>query len=181
MGFIANMRSRLGAVYLKRKIKHLTRDRHFYNFESGKSAGVLFSAKQQEHYLQAKKFMQFLNEQGVATFGLGYVDSKDAIAYFPYKKGVDYFSTKNVNWYNKPLNTSVNDFIEHKFDMLFDFSRDQEFSILYVFAQSHAKMKVSQNFQHEIFADLFIKTKNLDVDFFEKQVKHYLSVIKTAK
>ena len=174
------MRGRLGAFYLKRKIKHMKREKHFHNFQSGKTAGILYSAKQQDHYLQAKKFMQFLNEKGVDTFGLGYVENKDAIAYFPYKKGVDYFSLNNVNWYNKPLNTSVDNFIKYEFDMFFDFSRDHDFPILYVFAQSKAKMKVSQNSEHETFADLFIKTKNLDVDFFEKQVKHYLSVIQTA-
>ena len=178
MEYFTNIRNKIGYWILNKKTKELHRRKTFHNFDSAKNAVVIFSAKHQESYLQAKNFIYFLTQKNINVHALGYVENKYSIAYFPYKKGIDFFSIGNKNWYNKPLNTSVQDFINLEVDLLIDLSVDINFPLTYVLALSKAKMKISRCTQYEQYCDLMIKTDSDDPEFYLEQIKHYMVAIR---
>lgn len=166
------LKQKVGDSILQSKARTLKRRKEFYNFKTAKTAGVIFCADKENSYIEAKSFIQFLEDKGMAVFGLGYVFDKSKLGHFPYHKGIDYFSVSNLNWYNKPQNTVIDEFIEQKVDLLIDLSLSETFPIRYIFALSRAAFKISGATAKALYSDL-----NFEIKGKEKQVE-YVGIVK---
>ena len=58
------------------------------------------------------------------------IDYDDVFDQF-FEDGVNYFGLDEVNWYGKPNNTAINDFLKRKYDILIDLSQTDLFQIHY--------------------------------------------------
>ncbi len=172
-------REKIGFYFLNRKIKNVKRSKSFHNFDSAKSVGLIFSAIHQESYLQAKSFTSFLTDKGIDVYSVAYAANKEMVAYFPYHKGVHFFSIKDdVNWFFAPKNAKINEFIERPLDMLVDLSVSENLTIQYIIALSQAKFKVARTQQKFNYSDFMIDIqKNPTPAYFLEQVKLYMSLI----
>jgi len=172
------IKQNVGLLMLKRSAKALQRQKTFHNFDSAKTAGILFNATVQESYIVAKNFIAFLASKNIQVEAMGYVLNNDLIGYFPYQKGVNFFALNDMNWYGKPMNKSFHEFIEKPFDMLIDLSLADLFQVHYIFGLSKSKFKVGLKHPRFNFTDFAFDIRaEQNTTYFIEQLKHYMTAI----
>lgn len=170
----------IGNFFLLRKIKAVARTRSFHNIESAKSIGILFDARSEKKFAEAKKFIKGFTDKKKEVIALGFVDNESAISYYLYRKGINFFCWTNVKRNGNPKNTAVNEFIDYHSDMLINIGLENYPLIQYIMAQSYSKFKIS-GLSEDKFADFIINVgEKKEVNFLIEQVKHYLQIIKKA-
>jgi len=163
---------------LVNELKHLKRSVAFNNFETATTVGFIFDAADREKYQLARDFMESVEKQNNRIFGIGFASNSNQIAYFPYKQGVDYFGLNEINWFGKPENPAIKDFLKRNFDILIDLSFTDIFPAEYLFALSHARFKISNKSAKTKYADFTIELRNSDkLDNYIAHIKQYLKVI----
>lgn len=163
---------------LSSKKKKIKRERGVFNFDSAKNCGIVFNATTQESYERAKMFIDFLITKNINVIAIGFVNSKEVQEFYRETVHFKYFSRKNINWYGKPKNTNVDDFINNKFDILFDLSLANDFPLEYIAALSLAKFKVGRYTTDKADYDFMIDiSKNPKHDYLIEQIKNYISML----
>ena len=178
MKFIQNIRTRIGFSILNRKVKHLIREKVVCNFGTAKTVGIVFHPPDKNSFDYIMQFFRFLSEMDIELFIIGYIDSKTIPDYYVIRKGINFFSKKDINWYGKPIVPYFSHFINQKFDMLIDLCIEDLFPILYFVNLSNAKFKIGKFSVRKNPYDLMIDIKKEKrVGFLVDQIKHYLSII----
>ena len=178
MNFLKKIQESIGFVLLGRKIKITVRERGVYNLKTAKLVGVIFNATEQKNYEKIRKFLSFLSEKKIRVIALGFIDNKNALNFYSYQTGVNFFSHKNLNWFRQPKCEEVNIFIDLKFDILIDFTLHKWFPVQYITGLSKAKFKVGSLIDYNSNYDMVIDiSKNETLDYLIQQITHYLSVI----
>ena len=174
-----NIRKYFGNYALRKNTRFVERKKILKNFETARSAGLIFTCKNNEEFQAIKEFKNFLEERKIDTAVLGYVNDKTIPDYFLFISGFNFFSLKDLNWYYKPVNTYVSDFINKEFDILFDLSLEFFFPVHYVVTLSPAHLKVgifARNNGYDLMIDIGQKQ---EIPYLIDQIKHYLSIIKS--
>lgn len=180
MNLISKIGNKIGSIILEKELKSRRRQVVYNNFSSASTIGFIFDAENKEYYFAAKKFMNYVEERGIKVFGLAIVSKSDLIGYFPYKKGVDYFGLDKQNWYGRPKDEGIEEFIEHPFNILIDISLSEIYAVEYIFALSKARFKICNNSTKAKYADFVLELDRIDdLELFIEQVKHYLETIET--
>ena len=182
VNFLKKIQEQIGFVLLGRKIKKTVREREVHNFKTAKLIGVVFNATEQKNYEKIRKFLSFLSDKKIRVIALGFIDNKNALNFYSYQTGVNFFSHKNLNWFRQPKCEAVNNFIDLKFDILIDFTLDKWFPIQYIIGLSKAKFKVGKLMDNDSNYDMMIDiSKNDSIDYLMQQSTHYLSIINEVK
>jgi hypothetical protein len=179
VGILLKVKEKIGAVVLKNKI-NANRTRGVYNFNTAKTVGIILNANSQYTFEAAREFMKYIQGFDTKVNSIGFVDSQEVLNFYSRQIGMDYFSKKNLNWYGKPKNPKVQEFIQQEFDILIDLSLNDYFPIQYIAAASNAKFKIGRFRNERSCYDLMIDISNdKKLDFYIDQIKHYLSILKT--
>jgi len=177
MKMLKNTRTKLAYFVLQKKAKTIVRNKTFHNFDSAKSAGIIFDATFQNKYLATKAFMGYLANKGIDVNALGYVAEKSNMGYFPFQKDTQYFSLDTLDILEKPISQDVDNFIERKFDILINLCTDELYPIQYIIAMSKAKFKISKKFNLN-FSDFMLDIQgSTTIEDFIAQIKHYISAL----
>ena len=180
MKFIDKINRIIGNFLLLKRIKDKLRPKSFHNLESAKSIGILFDARNENKFTLAKSFIKYFTDKDKTVTALGFVDNEDAISYYLYRKGVDFFCLTNVGRNGRPKNTAVTDFINNNPDILINIGLLNDAVIQYIMSQSAAKLKIS-GLADDKFADFVIDVKDKkEITYLIEQVKHYLQIIRKA-
>jgi hypothetical protein len=126
------------------------------NIKDAESIGILFNATDQVSFEIVKEFVKNLTTKKNSIDVLGYVDSKQLIDHYLYRKGFDFFTRKQLNWYYKPETDNVKAFINKPFDILINLSLDEPYPILYILASSMAKFKAGLYVAGQDYLDFMI-------------------------
>ncbi len=97
-----------------------------------------------------------LTQKKIEVSVLGYVHSKKLIDHYLYRKGFDFFTKNNLNWYNRPKSDTVEDFMKKPYDILINLSLERYYPIQYVLALSPSTFKVGKYFEEPNYMDLMI-------------------------
>ncbi|MBN2683323.1 MAG: hypothetical protein JXR58_12505 [Bacteroidales bacterium] len=179
MSIIVKIKEKIGSIILKNK-RNNSRKRGVYNFETAKTVGIILNANSQFTFETARDFVKYIQSFKIEVLSLGFVDSVEVLNFYSRQIGMDYFSKKNLNWYGKPKNPKVQEFIQKDFDILIDLSLNDYFPIQYITASSNAKFKIGRFKNESACYDLMIDiSENKKLDFYIEQIKHYLSILKT--
>ncbi|OQY03593.1 MAG: hypothetical protein B6I20_04720 [Bacteroidetes bacterium 4572_117] len=182
MKFITKIGQKVGDFMLKKELKSLERSVVFNNFNSALTIGFIFNAMNKEYHSKAKDFINYVEDRGIKTFGIAYVEKSDLIGYLPYKKGVSYFGLDKKNWYGKPIDQGAEEFIKRPFDILIDISLSEIYQVKHIFALSKAKFKICNDSVKTKYADFVLKLDNKDkLELLIEQIIHYLEIIETKK
>jgi len=128
----------------------------------------------------AQDFYKYLKSLNIDTWSLGFAEDESVIKAYSYQIGMNHFTKKRLNWFNKPTSSSAEQFIEKEFDLLVDLTIEKFFPLEYILGASKAKFKLGRFYEENNYYDLMIDIdKNKDLEFFIEQIKHYLSLIKT--
>jgi hypothetical protein len=126
------------------------------NIQEAESIGILFNATHQISFEIVKELVKNLTTKKNTIDVLGYVDSKQLIDHYLYRKGFDFFTRKQLNWYYKPEASNVKSFIEKPYDLLLNLSLDEPYPIIYILAFSMAKFKAGIYTEGQKYLDFMI-------------------------
>ena len=172
---------KISLFILRLKMKSIKRDKAFFNFESAKTVGIIFDATHQDLYLKARSFIAALKKKGIKVKALGYVGSKEAITYFRPHESIEFFSINNSNWHYMPKNLEVKEFMNSEFDMLINLSLDEYIPLKYIIGLTNAKIKLGKYLKDIELYDFILQIEEgKSLDFYIKQLVHYMSVIRKA-
>ncbi|MEN8121514.1 MAG: hypothetical protein ABFS35_14270 [Bacteroidota bacterium] len=180
MNLIRNIGKKVGGFVLEKELKSRKRAVVFNNFNSASTIGFIFDAENKNRYAAAKEFMNYVEERGIKVNGLAFVSKSEQIGYLPYRKGVDYFGLDKQNWYGRPADEGIAEFIERPLNILIDISLTKIYPVEYIFALSRAEFKICNNSSKAKYADFVLELDRMDdLELFIEQVKHYLETIET--
>jgi hypothetical protein len=172
------IKENIANISLQKELKSQKRMLAFNNFESANTVGFIFNAVDRDKCQYAREFMDYVEKQNNRIFGVAFASKSDQIAYFPYRQGVDYFGLNEVNWYGKPTNPVIKDFLKRSFDILIDLSLSDIFPTEYIFSLSSAKFKIVNACNKAKYADFIIEVNNSEkIENYTAQIKHYLKAI----
>ena len=179
MSFVNNIKDFLGNYFLLKETKSLSRDKAFLNLNEAKTIGIVFDATLKEDFDLVKKYIVYLKEMKKRVKAIGFFNQKGIPEMAYSKLEYDFFSLKNLTWYNAPDNIYVQNFIEDKYDVLLDLNIKDLFPLRYISSLSKARFKVGKKSERNtsIF-DMMIEldgSKNLK--FFMRNVDTYLFII----
>jgi len=175
--FLEKLRKYIGLYSLNIKAHSVKRHRKIHNFSTAQKAGIIFSCQSEEDFQAVKDFKKYLEEKSIKTSVLGFINDKKIPDHLLLRTGFNFFCLKNLDWYFRPANKFIHDFILDDINILFDFSLNDYFPVHYVSLLSPAEYKIGRLTQTDDY-DLMIDVKqNKHLAFFIEQVKHYLNLI----
>jgi hypothetical protein len=166
MKFAERFKTNYGLRVLNKKLRNIKRVVKVCNINNARNVGIIYNATEFVSFEIIKDFAKDLAQQKINLNILGYVDSKKLIDHYLYRKGFDFFSRNDLNWFNKPSSEVVNKFIQQPFDILINLSLENYYPIQYIVALSKAGFKVGRYSHDESFLDLMI-----DIEKEKQQMK----------
>jgi hypothetical protein len=153
---IDDTRVYFGRKVLQKKLKNLKRSTKVCNINSAKTVGIIYNATNSVSFEIIKDFTKILAQKKIEVSVLGYVHSKKLIDHYLYRKGFDFFTKNNLNWYNRPMSDTVENFLKKPYDILINLSLEKYYPIQYVLALSPSSFKVGKYFEEPNYMDLMI-------------------------
>lgn len=151
-----------GSHILEKKLRNQKRPVMVCNLKNAQNIGILYNATEYISFEIIKEFTKKLSQNNAKVSILGYVDSKKLIDHYLYRKGFDFFSRNDLNWYYKPISAVADAFVTEPFDLLIDLSLETCYPVRYIVALSPATFKVGKFSPGEKYLDLMIDTEKED-------------------
>ena len=173
---------RIASFVLNKKIKKNVITKQIVNLNNAKTIGIVFNNQNQKSNDIIKEFVSFLSQKNIQVYIVEFINKKVETDNYV-KKGFNYFSLKNLNWYYCPKSIIADEFINKDLDILIDLSLNNNcFPVQYIDALSKAKFKVGKFYETQNYFDFMINiNENNDLNFFIEQIKHYLTMINSDK
>lgn len=121
-----------------------------------KTIGIVYIVDNEETYKRMEMWIKSLSAQGKTVLVVGYHPQDIVPHYCIPKIKHEFYSKKDMNWFGKPIRTSLNNFLNEEFDMLIDFDTENIFSAKYIVSKSKAKMKIGSNDDYQDLYDFMI-------------------------
>ncbi len=176
MKFAEKFKTNYGLRVLNKKLRNVQRMVKVCNIRDARQVGIIYNATEFVSFEIIKDFAKELSQQKINLSILGYVDSKKLIDHYLYRKGFDFFSRNDLNWFYKPTSEVVDKFIQQPFDILIDLSLEYYYPVKYIVALSAAGFKVGRYSADESFIDMMI-----DIEKEKQQMKQLHDEIEKDK
>ncbi|MBP7497753.1 MAG: hypothetical protein KA792_08835 [Bacteroidales bacterium] len=183
MKLIENIKNKAGLFYFKREIERKTQRVKAVNIASAKYIGLLYLVEDEKQDKFICDFVKEMQMHKKDVKALGFVKTK-TIPYFCYPKlTFDYFTPKDLNWYNKPSNKFVSSFIKREFDILINLNTASDLTLHYIAMQSAAKFKVGRfdKFPFDFYNLMISNYEDKNQENFIKNILYYLNEINFTK
>lgn len=156
MKWMDNFKAYIGRRELRTHLKDRNRTPVVCNIEHAKHIGIIYNATEGVSFEIIRNLVKDLSGSSRKITVLGYVDSKKLIDNYLYRKGFDFFSKNDLNWYWRPVSPLVDQFIREPFDLLINLSLENHYPIQYITAMSPATFKAGKFSPDDIYLDLMI-------------------------
>ncbi|MFO7657136.1 MAG: hypothetical protein R6W78_08715 [Bacteroidales bacterium] len=156
MKLIHNTKIFIGNKLLQRKLRNIKRNPLVCNINEAKTVGIIYNATNTVSFEIIKDFTKTLIQKNIEVSALGYVHSKKLVDHYLYRKGFDFFTKNNLNWYYCPESESVEEFIKKPFDILINLCLESYYPINYILALSASRFKAGKFFAEPNYMDLLI-------------------------
>lgn len=157
------------------------RHKQMVNLNDAGTIGIIYLVKDEKTFNSIKKLTLSLSGEKRDVIVAGYIIGKEFPNYCIASNSGYFFNNQSLRWTGIPKNDYLSKFIEKEFDILFDFSQDNIFTLKYITGLSKAKLKVGEfSADREKYLDLMINTKpNTSLDELIYQTVYYLRTIKS--
>lgn len=163
---------------MAKKVKSLVRQKHVHNFETAKTAGILFDAGNVIEFKHIKEFGKYLASIKIECSLIGYSDADEIKDDLLFHDKVSIFSPKDLDLFFRPAQPDALKFTGRKFDMLFDLSLEDHFPLRYILSLSPSAFKIGRFTREDSDLDLMIDIhSNPGVEFLIEQIKNYVSFL----
>ena len=178
----SKLRYSIGERKLSRKAAQLHRQKQVHNFNTCKSAVILFDATRPEDFVIVKDFLKYLTELKIKSSLFGYVDSDHVSANLLLRENCHFFCNKDLNVVYKPNTAATAEFLNKRFDILFDLSLKDYYPLRYLTTLSLAQFKVGSFSEGVNDLDLMIDVrKEPKISYLIDQIRIYVSLLNNPK
>lgn len=175
---MAKLKERLGKEILKRKKRSVSREICVQNFNTAKSAVILFDTSDSDSFKAIKEFIKHLENEQIKVDTFAYVPQKEVPQELLFLKNYAFISSKDLNWYKKPSGEAVEAFYAADPDLLFDFSMDLNLELQFLVQLSTARFKVGCFTEEQNDYDLMISLNdNREPSFLAEQFIRYIAML----
>ncbi len=160
------------------------------NLKQAKSIGIIYNATKQEDFILVKDFVCKLKTIVPQVQAMGFVNNKELSDFHIQPLEFSFFCNSDLNWYYKPHEDSVDEFVKKEFDILIDLNFKELLAARFVLAESAALFKTGRfcNIEPNYY-DLMIQLPKIDKNqedeedvnpliLLIQQTEHYLQMIK---
>ena len=151
-----NVKLAIGERVLRKQYLQNKRSISTCNVSSAKNIGILFDATELTSFEIIRNFVKQLEQNNKDITVLGYVDDKKLIDHYLYRKGFNFITKSNLNWFNKPNNDIIESYLKSPFDVLFNLSLKELYPLQFILALSKAKLKVGKYSPSQKYLDIMI-------------------------
>jgi hypothetical protein len=177
------IRLRIGRNLLDRKVVKTKRKVGYSNIGMVSKIGIVWDATDPGDFVHLSRFCQKMNERNINVMIIGYFPGKTlpdqytAIRYFSCLK------KDEVNFFYHPLSQDAADFINMRFDILFDLNFKRLLPLECITSLSVAGLKVGLfDQQRKDTYDLMMEYANpVPINEFLDQSLHYLEMIREGQ
>ena len=134
MSYIEDLKTKIGQVVFQNQLKSNKRKKEICNLENAKSIGILYYATHEEQIQQIQPFVSYFFDLRKEVKALGYVNAKKLSYCHTPKLQYDFFYLKDLNWYKKPQNYIIDNFIKKEYDILINLCDSSCIPIKYLVA-----------------------------------------------
>ena len=177
MQFVEDIKQKLGDFFFKRELKSNARQREVHNLHTAHSIGILYDATEREDMLKVSEFVNALFKTKKDVKSLGFVNLKELTHHHMPMLQFDFFFLKDLNWYYKPQNYIIKNFVEKDYDILINLCDSNCIPVKYLAGISQAKFKVGKYEEDIDLYDMMIDVKENTLSALIKEIHHYLTVI----
>ena len=178
MSYLENFKYKVGRWVFQRDLKTNKRTKSVCNLDQAKSIGILYDATFEENIKTIQPFVSYFFDLKKEVKALGFVNSKKLSYCHTPKLQYDFFYQKDLNWYYKPQNYIIDNFIKKDYDILINLCDSKEIPIKYLIASSLAHFKIGIYEENYEIYDLMISLDNdKSVQRLMKEIKHYINLI----
>lgn len=164
---------------IKRKIAESESPGRKVSLLQAKKVGLLAEIDSKEIFEQVVQFKKAIESYGPKISALAFVPFKKVPDYFSTQMQFEVFSKKNINLAGIPGGPRVKDFLQYEFDVLINVSGQDNWVMNYIAGFSAAEMKAGR-YCHDMtnVYDFMIKGKeNENFEEFLFSMRNYLSKI----
>ncbi len=179
---MTKLRENIGQRVLKRKKRNFEREIRVHNFETAVSAVLLFDTAETDAFSVIDEFRKFTEQKGIRCSAFGFVQQKEIPQEMLFRKNYSFITRNDLTWYMKPAGEAVEAFFSKDPDLLIDFTLDVPLELQFLVQLSSARFKVGCFTERENDYDLMINlTERNDIGYLADQIKHYVSILNSAK
>lgn len=137
----------------------VVRNKQLISLDKAKDIGLLCKITDEDSYKEINAVFTHLPKSLDRTLWLmGYCDGKIVPYYCLQQLTADFFCNKDLNWFGRPIKVQITDYISREFDMLIDFTHDENEPVKTILSLSNARFITGSNPTNYEFYDLFIDT-----------------------
>ena len=178
MQFIEDFKQKVGKWVFQRELKTNKRTKEVCNLDIAQSIGILYDATSEEQIKIIKPFVSYFFDLKKDVKALGYVNSKQLSFHHTPKLQYDFFYQKDLNWYYKPQNYIIDNFVNKEYDILINLCDSSIIPIKYLVASSIAHFKIGIHEENYEIYDLMISLKDdKSMEKLMHEIKHYINLI----
>ena len=178
MQFIEDIKQKIGKWVFQKEMKINKRQKEVCNINDAKSVGILYEATSEEQIKELKPFVDYFFNLKKDVKALGYVNAKKLSFHHSPKLQYDFFYQKDLNWYYKPQNYIIDNFVKKEYDILINLCDSSCIPIKYLVASSIAHFKIGQYEEGYEIYDLMIALKeDKSMEKLMREIKHYINLI----
>jgi len=179
VNYFKNIRIRLAAFLLKQKLKKKKRTPVTCNLKQAKNIGIVYNTSIKNDRQSVTKLESYFKDLKMKVVVLGYAPEKNEENTLIGDQHHHYIYGQDFNWYYKPKNILIEEFIQEPLDIIINLYQEEEFAIEYVLKMSNAKFKVGCAHTEEGLHDLMIDVSKQkgDAAYLIENVKHYLAIL----
>ena len=178
MQFIEDFKQKVGKWVFQRELKTNKRTKEVCNLDNAQSIGILYDATYEEQIKTVKPFVSYFFDLKKDVKALGYVNSKQLSFHHTPKLQYDFFYQKDLNWYYKPQNYIIDNFVKKEYDILINLCDSSIIPIKYLVASSIAHFKIGIHEENYEIYDLMISLKDdKSMEKLMHEIKHYINLI----
>jgi hypothetical protein len=178
VGLFDNIKSNYATRRIRTESKGVVRQKIVSNIDDAKTIGICFPFTGNDDFDLLKKYVLYLRDLKKKVKAIGYYTTKEEPGVQYSKVDYDFFPKTSHNWFGKPTDHIVTNFIEEEFDILIDINTNNDTVLTYVAAMSKAKFKVGRLDEKDWIHDLmFDSPADKGLKFFLRQVDTYLAMI----
>jgi hypothetical protein len=183
LAFLENLRTSVGNYFLTKEVTKSRHARTILNLKEAKSVGMIFSSDTQEDVELIKKYGKYLKDLGKKVEAIGYIKVKEPSVNHGWWSGVPYITRKEINWYYKPNENLIHNFVKEEFDLLLDLNINDEMPLKFVSASSKAKCKVGKYGEKYLdIYDVMIETDSTkNLKYFLQNVDTYMEMLNKGR
>ncbi|MEN8155983.1 MAG: hypothetical protein ABFS10_03470 [Bacteroidota bacterium] len=179
---MAKLKEHIGRKILKHKKRGINRDVRVHNFDTAKTAVILFDTGNTASFEVIHEFRKFMEKKGIKCRAYGYVAQKEIPQEMLFRKRYAFISRSDLNWYMKPSGEAVDSFYGSEPDILVDFTPDMPLELQFLVQLSNASFKVGCFTEADNDYDMMINlTGQNDTGFLAEQFKLYIAMLTPTK